>query len=377
MCTGNTLIPNPNFGRKDRYSFMKDTVSRYIKVPCGHCPECLKAKQLSLVQRVSMECLNQYSFFCTLTYNDQSLRKIICSDLQEIRYADFSDVTNMIKRLRKDNAFGRPFRYLVVSELGSKRARPHFHLIWFVPKYDNDSVYTPINLEKKLFDTVLSYWQRNYGSRRNPDYRPLCTYVSKVVCGKIKSTYELHYIVPNPINGTSNDVNYYVTKYMMKPSDRASRLQQALKLNLSEEEYSEVWRVVKPRWVASLNFGFGVYGLQPRSISYTKRLDLLSSLPSFKYIRDCISRSRSLDYPSFFSPETGKPTMLSRYWKSFGNLFTVDDAVHFFYNDPRQRSDNVIFDERPYDDKIRVNLKHEKDIKSIESHMFNSNILFE
>ena len=42
-----------------------------------------------------------------------------------IRFADVTDVQKMFKRLRKKNAFGRPFRYLAVSELGSKKGRPH------------------------------------------------------------------------------------------------------------------------------------------------------------------------------------------------------------------------------------------------------------
>lgn len=355
MCISPTLIKNPNYHAKGRYSFLKDTVSPYIKVPCGYCSECLHSKQLSLVQRCMTESLSGYPFFCTLTYNQQSLPVLTTSDGFDIRFADFSDVTNMIKRLRKDFAFGRNFRYLAVSELGSKRARPHFHLLFFVEKYPNDTVYTPLNLEAKLYKTVLSYWQRNYGSRRKPVYKPLCTYVHKIICGKIKTTYDLHFVQNSSLNGTSSDVHFYVTKYMLKPSKHVSNLQSALKLNLSPEEYKDTWNKVKPRWVASLNFGFGVYGLQAKKLPHAERLIYLRNTDAFKVVRDSISRSAKVsDYPAFYDPENGKPLPLSRYWKSFGNLYTEQDALTFFYKNPNQFEDNVSIDERPITSKLKA-----------------------
>lgn len=378
MCVSPNLIPNPNYGLKNKFSFMKDTVSKYLKVPCGVCSECVHVKQLSLVQRCIMESQFGYPFYCTLTYNNDSLPVLTTSDGFNIRYPLMSDVTNMIKRLRNDNAFGRPFRYFCVSELGSKRARPHFHLIWFLKKYDSDSVYTPVNLEKLLFNTILSYWCRNYGSRRNPDYRPLLTYVSKFVCGKLKSTYDLHYVVPSPLTGDSADVGFYVTKYMLKPSSKAQRLQQALKLNLSEDEYEDVWKTVKPRWISSLNFGFGCYGLQARKMSYSDRLDYLSTTDSFKYVRSCIDRSLvSQDRPKFYDPDSGRSLPLSRYWKSFGNLFSSDDAVSFYYKDPDRRDDNVTIDDRSMSEKLLSIEKHRRQLALMADHAQNFEILFD
>lgn len=67
-----------------------------------------------------------------MTYNDESLPVMTVSSGYDIRFADFRDVTNMVKRLRKENSFGRRFRYFAVSELGSKRCRPHFHLLFLL-----------------------------------------------------------------------------------------------------------------------------------------------------------------------------------------------------------------------------------------------------
>lgn len=378
MCISPILIKNPNYGYKGQFAYMKDCLSKYIAVPCGHCAECVHIKQLSLVQRCSLEALEGYPFFCTLTYNNESLPKVICSDNKSIRYADCSDVVNMIKRLRKDNAFGRSFRYLAVSELGSLRARPHFHLIFFVKKYEEDSVYTPINLEKILFSKVLSYWQRNYGSKRKPVYKPCCTYITKFVCGKLKSTYDLHYVVPSSVDASTMDVPFYVTKYMLKPSDKATRLQRALKLNLPQDEYDRIWKLVRPRWFSSLNFGFGVYGLQPRNQSLQDRLDVLSKTQSFRIVRQSIDRSlSSQDRPKFYDPESGKSLPLSRYWKSFGNLYTVADASAFHYKDPNWREDNMKFDDRFLDEKDRVQNKYESQLRLIDNNSANLNLFFE
>lgn len=126
MCEHPIAIPNPNFGLQDKgLGFMKDCSSRFIYVNCGHCTECIANKQMQFVQRIQMEELDNHLFFASITYNNEMLPYVACSNGRVIRYADKSDVTDMMKRLRKRNAFGRPFRYLAVSELGSLRGRPH------------------------------------------------------------------------------------------------------------------------------------------------------------------------------------------------------------------------------------------------------------
>lgn len=377
MCISPTILKNPNYGYKGKFSFLKDTQSKYIKVPCGHCSECVHVRQLSLVQRCSLESLSGYPFFSTLTYNNESLPTLQTSDGFTIRYADLSDVVRMVKRLRNDNAFERPFRYFSVSELGSKRARPHFHILWFVQKFPEDNAYTPINLERILFDVVLKYWVRNYGSKRSPIYKPLCTYISKWSLGKIKSTYDLHYVSPSTLDGSTLDVPFYVTKYMLKPNDKHTRLQRALKLNLSEEEYNKVWSKVKPRWFSSLNFGFGIYGLQAKNVPLSERLSKLSQTESFKIVRQSIDRSLNSDRPRFYDPESGRSMPLSKYWKSFGNLYTLDDHVYFHYANPDWREDNMMIDERVQSEKELVAQKHNKQLSLIENNEDNLNFLFE
>lgn len=125
MCISPIRIKNPNLGLIGPNAQFKDTISHYINVPCGVCPQCVANRQMQYVQRLQMEELVNHLFMCSLTYNNESMPVVTTSTGYDIRYADVSDVQKMFKRLRKRNAFGRPFRYFGASELGTKKGRPH------------------------------------------------------------------------------------------------------------------------------------------------------------------------------------------------------------------------------------------------------------
>lgn len=322
MCISPITISNPNYGKKGGLNFLKDTISKTIRVPCGTCPECIHTKQNYLVQRFQMEGLKNEFFFCTLTYND--LLPSVKVNGYDICYADLSDVVKMIKRLRKDNAFGVPFRYFAVSELGSKNGRPHFHIIFIVSKSYVPDYNHALSLEAVMFTKVLSYWSRNYGTRKNPVYVPLCDYKTAYRNGRLHSNYDLHF-VNRSFGSDVLDVSYYVLKYMLKPSDRARRLYSALKLNVDEKEFPKLWNKIKPRYFKSLDFGL------------SKDSDVQ------RYIKGCVSRSKSIsDFPLFFDAIQSKSFPLSRFYKSNGDLFSVSDALDFYY----KSNDDVYIDDR-------------------------------
>lgn len=327
MCLNPQKIKNPNYRKNphDKLNFLKDCSNQYIYVPCGHCPECIANKQMQLIQRLQMEATKNYLFFSSITYNeemiprfelpkvDQSTGEVIGS--WSIRYADVSDLQNMFKRLRKYNKLERPFKYFAVSELGKSRGRPHFHIIWIVPKYPDDNEYTPYNLEKKYFKIILDEWKRKVSvSDKVPVYKPLCTYVRRWKHGKLSSNYDTHYVTPELTKGGESDVGFYVLKYLMKPSTRATRLQQALRLNLDDDEYERIWKIVRPRYFKSKDFG-------------------LSSDPDIQdYIHSCVERSKKeFDYPCFINPVDGKTFPLARFYKSKAATYDIMDALDFYY----------------------------------------------
>lgn len=269
-----------------------------------------------------MESIKNVFFFATLTYNDDMLPRVQINDYS-IRYADISDLQKMFKRLRKDNAFGVPFRYFAVSELGSKRGRPHFHILFLVKKEYVTTYIDCLSLEKLMFKKVLEYWSRNVGTNRKPVYVPCCTYRTAWRDGRLISNYDLHYVNPALSKDGVSDVGFYVLKYMLKPSQRTVDLQRALRLNLSDEDYYKFWSLVRPRYVKSLDFGL------------SKDKDVQA------YLRHSVSESKkSQEFPCFIHPVTGNTFPLSRFYVNKGSIYTVQDALDFYYNSSSSSLDN-------------------------------------
>lgn len=346
MCYSPTLIKNPNLGRKDRLAYCVDTTSKYIPVPCGHCGECIALRSNSVFQRCQLEEQAGYPFFITLTYNNESLAYYECSNGFKIAYAPISDLQNMFKRLRKSGALTRRFRYFGVTELGSQKGRPHAHVFLFLERLSDDSVYTPVNLEEIVSREILKEWRRNYGSTRCPDYRPLCTYVSRYIHGKLNSTYDCHFVVPSALDGSTKDVAYYVSKYLLKDSKHRDDLKRNIYGHLDPDEASEVWSNVRPRSFSSLNFGFGTYdNINPRHTSKQERQAFLSALPNSKYLMQCVSRSSTSEKtPKYFDQYTGKALPLARYFYKFPDIYDFDSHVKFLSR--QDRVDGVSIDAR-------------------------------
>lgn len=380
MCTNPHRMRNPNYGSNNEITkALKDTKSLYLEIPCGHCGECIAVRQASYVQRCDLEAMTGYPFFCTLTYQNKYLPEYVVNDDFSVYYSDIEDVRNMIKRLRKDNSFGRPFRYFGVTELGSKRARPHVHILFFVQRYPDDNVYTPVNLEKVLYKEVLEHWQRNIAkcvdkkgkivpNTRSPQYVNLCKFVARWYGGKLHSTYDLHYVVPSP-NGDSVDVGFYVTKYMLKDSEQLDKIKSKLYFVLPEDEFDKVWKVVRTRHFQSLNFGFGTYEYQTLKHKDHKLL-LLQSTEQYEKVKECIIHSLdNNDKPRFYDMSSGKPIPLSRYFYQFPNLYDLETAKEF-----RSRADTldgVVIDKRNYDEKLRSELDGER-----KKHLVQQKITF-
>lgn len=334
MCVSPIKIPNPNYhSNVEIIKKTTDTLNTHLLVPCGVCPECLMSRQINLVQRSKTLSLDHYLFFCTLTYNRQSLPKYHCSTGVDIPYADVKDVQLMMKRIRKANAFGREFVYYFVSERG-KKGRPHFHGLIFIPKYDHDDKLYPSILETSVRNVIFHEWKRNYGSNRVPIWKPLFSYRQKFMAGKRFSNFDLHYVVDHSTEKGSSDVAFYVTKYILKGSDYERRLQQALKLNLPEDEYFEVWSVVKSRSISSKGFGYRT----EREKAYVKHCAELSVNDSdgLKYFNaDGTSVPISKYYRKKLSPDLIIKSVASMGGPSVTDDRSIDDKINSLRNGDR------------------------------------------
>lgn len=379
MCLTPIMRPNPNYHVQGIFSYIdksgqtvkvpvhnslssrvnavarvfgKDADNRFIYVPCGHCPECIAARQNALVQRAEVESKTHHIFFCTLTYDNSHLPKLqvqipkirktfteseciigpetlfssaafdeereisaisvepcyddgrienllsfAASDLSsdwsgileditpsqesgfvdsepwydqeyesiEFPYADIHDVQLLLKNLRdnlpKNPVFGnRDLKYLAVSELGKTNGRPHFHILFFVEKKPEDigfggritQMYT---LENVLYHAVFKYWAHNVGTRKNPVYEKLFTYRRRFYGNRVYTNFDLHWVDPSRSRAGTRNVAYYVTKYLLKGSEKEVRRQQFLRLNLQPSEYSEVWSKIKCKCTISKGLG--------------------------------------------------------------------------------------------------------------------------
>lgn len=294
-------------------------------------------RQGSLVQRARCMSLDHYIFFCTLTYNRESLPSVITSNGISISYADIGDLQKMFKRIRQGNLFGSSFKYFFVTERGTDRGRPHVHGLIFIPKSINDDKLVPSFLESKIRNVLFHEWKRNYGTDKFPVWKPLFTYRTKYIAGKRFSNFDCHYVTPYSTEKGDDDVAFYVTKYVLKPSDKEKRLQQALSLNLDPIEYEDTWNLVRSRCLCSKGFGAAT--------------DLQK-----QYVKDCIHRSSRCENGFQFYAKDGSVSPLSRYYRKF---VSPDDAI----SSVAARGGPIVFDDRPQDLKER-SIDHGKRIVS-------------
>lgn len=134
-------------------------------VPCGKCPECVKAKINSWLFRLQKEMrVSSNPLFVLLTYNDENVPRTETGKMTLCK----RDCILFMKRLRKAYAkiSDKKIKYYLVGEYGSKRGRPHYHVLLFnldnpelvLPAWQNGHVSTPaLRAINGSFDTGIRY----------------------------------------------------------------------------------------------------------------------------------------------------------------------------------------------------------------------------
>lgn len=100
-----------------------------IQVPCGKCIGCRMDYSRSWADRMTYHVIGREdrSWFITLTYNDDQLVDLPCTD-KAVVSLDYSHLDDFIKRLR--NAFRDDHvDFYASGEYGDSSFRPHWHLI--------------------------------------------------------------------------------------------------------------------------------------------------------------------------------------------------------------------------------------------------------
>ena len=158
MCTNPIFLSEPYYNRKNfddkffhrlklGHSFAKD----FIPLPCGKCPECLKARSDEWTMRLKLELMeHEASCFITLTYSDTD------GELCKRDYQLF------LKRLRK-YIYPKKIRYFLCGEYGSKKKRPHFHCLIFGYIFDDlRFFYEKKGIKYYLSETLSKLWNNGY-----------------------------------------------------------------------------------------------------------------------------------------------------------------------------------------------------------------------
>lgn len=342
-------------------SSFKNKHSTYIEVPCGKCPECRFVRQNEFVQRTFFESIGCYTYMVTLTYCDEFLPSLVVDGKEEsleINYCNFSHISNLFKRIRvnaeRQNLYSLDYnlaenvicneaikliRYAFVSERGSKRHRPHFHGILFIPRVitikGTDYNVDPYILEGILRQIFPYYFSINVGTRKAPVYRKLFKLKRKYVGGHMESTFDLHYVQPNQKND-NEDVVYYLSKYVVKEDPYMNALHDKVFAFCKENDIFDpydIWRIVRNRIVTSKNYGLG---------------NVQNVFEVNKYLVDCIHTSLDLkrDRPMFYNYD-GKEHPLSHYYVSkcsvFGNTngrrFNLLEELYPFHDKPAYITD--------------------------------------
>lgn len=133
---------------KEYIFFTEKYLNRFLNVqnvylPCGKCIQCLNARSKNWEIRSIFEKNSHLDNCClTLTYNDENLPKgsnfiqtdkgIVHVSDEKTGIANYKDIQDFVKRIRKHFKFKKEIRYICSVEYGSSGTlRPHYHLILF------------------------------------------------------------------------------------------------------------------------------------------------------------------------------------------------------------------------------------------------------
>lgn len=155
MCTSPKKIRTP------KKVFNADSDPLYYMVPCNHCAQCVSAKVSAWSLRSYYEwkyCKDNggVALYITLTYAPNSLPycDLPTVDGDSITVPCFCkrDIQNFLMRLRKycQRHYDCDVRYIVTSEYGGEKHRPHYHGVLF--------------FSKNLYSHVIKGLVRNYWS---------------------------------------------------------------------------------------------------------------------------------------------------------------------------------------------------------------------
>lgn len=150
--------------------YLESNGGQIVPVPCGKCEGCRLDRSRAWADRMLLEyeyppdgLPKRTALFLTLTYDDDHLNTIKCTDGQYRGNLVVRDVQLFIKRLRK---FVSPtkLRFFLCGEYGEHTFRPHYHMILFgisgFPDAVEYSIPTPDRATDYFSSSLASLWSK-------------------------------------------------------------------------------------------------------------------------------------------------------------------------------------------------------------------------
>lgn len=151
-----------------------------ILVPCGKCLKCRSKYRLQWQLRLQheLDSYNGVAMFLTLTYDDENLP----DNYTLVK----KDVQLFLKRLRKYYSDIK-IKYFAVGEYGTKKFRPHYHLIIYGIKAPEQKKKSVLNFKYGLF-LAERIWKKGFCFVGYVDAKCI-NYVSKYVMKEFIKEY--------------------------------------------------------------------------------------------------------------------------------------------------------------------------------------------
>lgn len=169
-----------------------------VPIPCGHCRGCRLDKSKYWADRMLLEFATERedypaktALFLTLTYDEEHVPWVTCTDGVQRRNLDPSHPQLFLKRVRKFfwDTYHRKLRFYLCGEYGSHTFRPHYHMILFgasLADFPDSFIYSTssesggILYESPKLDSIWSYGACRFAVA---NYQTFC-YVGRYVLKK-------------------------------------------------------------------------------------------------------------------------------------------------------------------------------------------------
>lgn len=227
-----------------------------LTVPCGHCPQCRMTRTNDWYVRSYYEWLEakKYGGFTqsiTLTYASEHLPTVPCrlTDGSTRLFPCFSrrHFQLLMKRLNKwFTSLGVRYSYIISSEYGDEKHRPHYHILF--------NVKSDLLRPSEFVDVVREEW--NYGH----------IYTTDINDGVITDIRGIRYASKYAVKDIYQDKWYQFQLEKIVKFTRTGRLTSCYKNFLKNRPFHQVSQ------------GYGLYALTPTSDGY-----LCGTLDSLMY----------------------------------------------------------------------------------------------